>query len=102
MNKNIQKIYDQALAVVLDEFGMTAEYMFTHNTTECVQARMSLLEALVEVGLTNQEIAACTHLKSNSICKMRNKYDDKRAPWTVKMCIEHIKKISDKSLLFSN
>ena len=101
MNKNIQKIYDQALAVVLDEFGMTAEYMFTHNTTECVQARMSLLEALIEEGLTDQDIAELTHMRRCSICKIRNKFDDKRAPWTVKMCIEHIKKISDKSLLFS-
>ena len=102
MNKNIQKIYGQALAVVLDEFGMTAEYMFTHNTTECVQARMSLLEALIEEGLTDQDIAELTHMRRCSICKIRNRFDDKRAPWTVKMCIEHIKKISDKSLLFSN
>ena len=102
MNKNNKKMYEQALAVVLDEFGMTADYMFGHNAMECVQARMALLEALTEEGLTDKEIAELTHMRRCSVCKVRNKYDDKKAPWTVKLCIEHIKKISDKSLLFSN
>lgn len=92
MNKNVTEIYNRALNVVLEEYDLTAERMFGYNGEECVQARMALLEALVEEGLSDKEIAECTRMRRCTVCKIRNKYDDKTAPWTVKICIEHIKK----------
>ena len=97
MNKNVTELYNKVLAVVLDEYELTAERMFGCNSEECVQARMALLEALVEEGLSDKDIAECTHMRKCTVCKRRNKYDDRTAPWTVKMCIEHIKKMRQNS-----
>ena len=97
MNKNVTELYNKALAVVLDEYGLTEEKMFASNEVDCVQARMALLEALIEEGFSDKDIADCTKMRRCTICKIRNKYDDKTAPWTVKLCIEHIKKMKQNS-----
>lgn len=93
MNKNVILIYEKALAVVLDEYGIDDKTLFNTNDEECTQARKALVIALHEKGLTDKEIAECTKkMRRCSICKIRNRYDDKTAPWTVKKCIENIKR----------
>jgi hypothetical protein len=93
MNKNVTELYEKALAIVIDEYGLTVEKLFGSNDGDCVQARMALLIALTKEGLTDKEIAECIHMRRCTVCKIRNKYDDRTAPWTVKICIEHIKKM---------
>ena len=98
MNKNAKEIYDKVLAVVLDDFGLTAEKMFGSNELDCVNARMSLIVSLRAAGLTDKEIAECTQkMRRCSVCLIRNRYSDKTANWEVKMCIEHIKKMKADS-----
>lgn len=97
MNKNVTEIYNRALNVVLEEYELTVEKLFSSNDGDCVQARMALLEALIEEGFSDKEIADSTKMRRCTVCKIRNKYDDKTAPWTVRVCIEHIKKMKDNS-----
>lgn len=92
MNKNVIELYKKALAVVLDEYGVTEERMFNSNDAECVNARKALIMGLIERGLTDQQIADCTHkLRRCAVCKIRNKFAPPTEKWDVKMCIEHIK-----------
>lgn len=92
MNKNVTELYNKALAVVLDEYGLTEEKMFASNEVDCVQARKALIIGLINRGLTDQQIADCTHkLRRCAICKIRNKFAPLTEKWDVKMCIEHIK-----------
>lgn len=92
MNKNIIILYEDVLRKVLDEFGISQKEMFYSNEAECVQARMALIVALTDIGLSDKEIAECTKkMRRCSICKIRNRYRDADAPWTVKMCIDKIK-----------
>lgn len=94
MNKNVAIVYERVLAIVLDDFGLTAEKMFGTNDPDCVNARVSLIIALRDEGLTDREIAECTHkMRRCSICQIRNRYSDKTANWEVKTCIAHIKKL---------
>ena len=94
MNKNAKEIYDRVLAVVLDDFGLTKERMFSTNEPDSVNARASLIISLRDEGLSDKEIAECTQkMRRCSVCIIRNKYSDKTAHWEVKMCIEHIKKL---------
>lgn len=94
MNKNVVELYNRALAVVLEDYELSEVQLFRSNDAECVQARMALVMALAG-KLTDKEIAECTHkMRRCSICIIRNKYDDKTAPWTVKHCIEKIKQLS--------
>ena len=91
MNKNVIELYEKALKVVLDDYGLSTEELFRSNDAECVQARMSLVVYLHRRGLSDKEIAECTQkMRRCSVCKIRNHYDDARAPWTVKRCLEHI------------
>ena len=94
MNKNAKEVYDRVLAVVLDDFGLTAEKMFNSNEPDCVNARASLIISLRDEGLSDKEIADCTQkMRRCSVCLIRNRYSDKTAHWEVKMCIERIKKL---------
>ena len=55
MNKNAKEVYDRVLAVVLDDFGLTAEKMFNSNEPDCVHARASLIISLRYEGLSDNE-----------------------------------------------
>lgn len=91
MNKNVIELYGKALRVVLEEYGITEEVLFRSNDAEVVQARVALVVYLHRKGVSDKEIAECTNkMRRCSICKIRNHYDDRSAPWTVKRCIEHI------------
>ncbi len=93
MNKNVILIYEKALAVVLDEYGIDEKTLFNTNNEECAQARMALVIALHDEGLADKEIAECTKkMRRCSICRIRNRYDDRTTPWTVKRCIENIRR----------
>ena len=92
MNKNVVEIYECALKMVMEEYGVTESELFTSNETDCVQARQSLIVGLSDRGLSDNEIAVCTHkMRRCSVCKVRNRYDDRTAPWTVQRCIERIR-----------
>lgn len=98
MNKNAREIYERALEVVLEDFGLTAKKMFCSNEPDCVGARTSLIIALHDEGLSDREIAELTHkMRRCSVCLIRNRYCEKNAHWEVKMCIAHIKKMRQKS-----
>ena len=91
MNKNVIELYDGMLAVVLDDYGITEVELFHSNDAECVQARVALVVSLSCRGLSDKEIAECTKkMRRCSVCKIRNHYDDARAPWSVKLCLEHL------------
>ena len=92
MNKDKIQLYNSALALTLDSYELTEQELFGSNREECVEARQSLIIGLNYLGLTDKEIAELTHkLRRCSVCKVRNHYDDRSAPWTVKRCIESIK-----------
>lgn len=92
MNKNVILLYNKALAVVLDEYGLTEGKLFASNDAECVSARKALIMGLINRGLSDHEIAECTHkLRRCAVCKIRNKFAPLTEKWDVKMCIEHIK-----------
>ncbi len=94
MNKNVVELYSKVLAEVLNEYELEEAVMFASNAEECVQARQSLIVGLADKGLSDKEIAECTKkMRRCSVCKIRNKYDDRSAPWTVQRCIERIKGI---------
>lgn len=94
MNKNVIEIYKKVLAEVLDEYELDEAAMFSSNAEECVQARQALIIGLSRIGLSDKEIAECTHkMRRCSVCIIRNKYNDGAAPWTVKLCLEKIKQI---------
>ena len=98
MNKDAKEIYENVLSIVLDDYGLTIGEMFGTNRAECVGARQSLIIALHDEGLSDNEIAELTQkLRRCSICLIRNRYNDKTAHWEVKHCIEHIKKIRANS-----
>ena len=91
MNKNVIELYNNVLNVVLDDYQLTVGELFNSNDAECVQARMVLVVSLHKKGMSDKEIAGCTQkMRRFSVCKIRNHYDDSRAPWTVKRCLEHI------------
>ena len=92
MNKNMIELYGQALKKVLEEYGITEVEMFNSNNDECVEARSALIVALSDMGMSDKDIAICTHkMRRCAVCKVRNRYDDRTAPWTVKRCIQAIK-----------
>lgn len=98
MNKNVTELYNKVLAVVLDDYEITEGKMFTSNEPDCVGARTSLIIALHDEGLSDREIAECTHkMRRCSVCIIRNRYREQNAHWEVKMCIEHIKKMRQNS-----
>ena len=91
MNKNVIELYNEVLNVVLDDYQLTVGVLFNSNDAECVQARMVLVVSLNKKGLSDKEIAECTQkMRRCSVCKIRNHYDDARAPWTVRRCLDHI------------
>lgn len=91
MNRSVIELYNKVLAVVLDDYQLTAGELFNSNDAECVQARMVLVVSLHKKGLSDKEIAECTQkMRRCSVCKIRNHFDDRVAPWTVKSCLEHI------------
>ena len=92
MNKEKIELYNSALGFMLDRYELTEHEMFNCNREECIEARQSLIVGLNYLGLTDKEIAELTHkMRRCSVCKVRNHYDDRTAPWTVKRCIESIK-----------
>lgn len=92
MNKDVINIYEKILSKVLEDFGITEQLLFGSNDAECVQARQALIVGLADRGLSDKEIAECTRkMRRCSVCRVRNKYDDRTAPWTVRMCIERIR-----------
>lgn len=92
MNKNVVEIYECALKMVMEEYGVTEGELFTSNEADCVQARQALIIGASRLGLSDKEIAECTHkMRRCSVCKVRNRYDDRIAPWTVLRCIERIR-----------
>lgn len=94
MNRNVVELYGRALAKVLEEYGITEVELFTCNCADCVQARQALIVSLSRKGLSDKDIAECTHkMRRCSVCYIRNHYDDGRAPWTVRRCIEKLKEI---------
>lgn len=94
MNKYKIELYGKALAEVLDEFGITEAELFGSNNAECVQARTALVVALSKM-LSDSEIAELTKkMRRCSVCVIRNRYDDRTAPWTVKRCIDAIKVVA--------
>lgn len=96
MNKNVIELYNKALAVVLDENGITAEQMFGCNSETCVEARTSLIVGLNRLGVSDKDIAELTHkMRRCSVCKIRNRFNDRTASWTVKMCIDHLNSLKN-------
>lgn len=94
MNKYKIELYGKALAEVFDEFGITEAELFGSNNAECVQARTALVVALSKM-LSDSEIAELTKkMRRCSVCVIRNRYDDRTAPWTVKRCIDAIKVVA--------
>lgn len=93
MNIHVINIYNEALAKVLGEYGISERDLFHSNDAECVQARQALVIGLSQLGLSDNEIAECTKkMRRCSVCRVRNRYDDRSAPWTVLKCIEMIRK----------
>lgn len=94
MNKNVIELYNKALAVVLEDYGLTEGKLFASNEADCVSARRSLIVGLVRRGLSDRDIAECTNkLRRCAVCKIRNKLAGKEEKWDVTMCIEHIKRM---------
>lgn len=85
--KHARELYLKALAEVLSDFGITEQELFANNKEASVQGRIALVRSL-SLYLSDSEIAACTPLRRCSVCQIRNRYDDKTAPWSVKKCIE--------------
>jgi crotonobetainyl-CoA:carnitine CoA-transferase CaiB-like acyl-CoA transferase len=95
MNKYKIELYGRALAEVLDEFGISEAELFRSNNAECVQARTALIVALSKM-LSDGEIAELTKkMRRCSVCVIRNRYDDRTAPWTVRRCIDAIKAVTN-------
>ena len=93
MNKEKQQVYNEVLAEVLDRFGLTEERMFKCNCAECVEARTSLVITLHSRGLSDGDIAELTQkMRRCSVCLIRNRYNEANAPWTVRNCIDALKK----------
>lgn len=94
MNRHIIELYNNALQKVLEEYGITERSLFNCNCAECTEARMALIVALSE-KMSDKDIAECTHkMRRCSVCSVRNRYDDKTAPWTLKRCIQAIKGVT--------
>lgn len=93
MNKDVEMIYQKSLMAVLEKFDIDEKTLFSSNDAECVQARTALVISLNKKGLSDKEIADCTHkMRRCSICKIRNKFDVGHAAWTVRMCLDHLLK----------
>lgn len=89
MVKEKINIYADVLGRILEDFGLSEEAMFRSNEADCVQARQALVVVLAKKGLSDKDIAELTHkLRRCSVCYIRNHYDDGRAPWVVKKCVE--------------
>lgn len=92
MNKEKQQVYNEVLAVVLDQFELTEERLFRCNCAECVEARTSLIITLHDMGFSDNDIAELTRkMRRCSICLIRNRYSEVNAPWTVRHCIDALK-----------
>lgn len=93
MVKEKLNIYADVLSQILENFGLSEEALFCSNEADCVQARQALVVVLAKKGLSDKDIAELTHkLRRCSVCYIRNHYDDGRAHWTVKRCIELLSK----------
>jgi hypothetical protein len=92
MVKEKFKIYADVLGRILEDFGLTEEALFRSNEADCVQARQALVVVLAKKGLSDKDIAELTQLRRCSVCYIRNHYDDGRAHWTVKKCIDMLTK----------
>ena len=93
MVKDKFNIYAEVLGRILEDFGISEEALFRSNEADCVQARQALVVVLAKKGLSDKDIAVLTHkLRRCSVCYIRNHYDDGRANWTVKKCIEMLTK----------
>ena len=87
-----RELYNRALAVVLDAFGITETEMFTSNREACVQARVALVRKLSQY-MSDGDIALLTPLRRCSICCIKNRYQGDKEPWSVRKCVELLNKI---------
>lgn len=91
MNKEKCAIYSKVLAMVLDDFGVEEQALFSRNEQDCVQARKALVIALSRRGLSDKDIAELTQkMRRCSVCAIRNRYREESAEWTVRHCLEKI------------
>lgn len=88
MNKNVVEMYERALKVVLDEYGLTEDELFHTNRLDAVHARTALILPLSK-RMCDSDIALCTHMKRNSVCGVRNKHRGANA-WDVCRCIDDV------------
>lgn len=92
MNKEKCAIYSKVLAMVLDDFGVEEQALFSRNEQDCVQARKALVVGLARRGLSDKDIAELTNkMRRCSVCAIRNKYRDDVAEWTVRHCLDRLK-----------
>ena len=92
MNKEKIELYNKVLAQVLEDFELDEAKLFSSNKAECVQARVVLVQSLA-TRLSDDDIAACTHkMRRCSVCAIRNKYREECADWSVRHCIERLRK----------
>lgn len=93
MNKDKKELYNEVLIKILERYELTEERLFNCNCSECVEARISLVITLHSRGLSDGDIAELTQkMRRCSVCLIRNKYSEANASWSVKSCIEKIKK----------
>lgn len=87
-------LYNEALAVVLDDFGVNSDELFNNNKEACREGRMVLIIALRQYLSCNDMAELCPMWRS-SICTVVNKFDRKAISWSAEVCLEKLKKRLD-------
>ena len=89
-----QALYNEALAVVLDDFGVNSDELFNNNKEACREGRMVLIVALRPYLSCNDMAELCPMWRS-SICTVINKFDRNAISWSAEVCLEKLKKRLD-------
>ncbi len=70
--KQLEEIYNRVVEATLDASGLTFEQFATSRTERCVIARVVMIDALIDIGFTESDIAIVSGMSQQRINSLKN------------------------------
>lgn len=70
--KQLEEIYNRVVEATLDVSGLTFEQLATSRTERSVIARVVMIDALIDIGFTESDIAIVSGMSQQRINSLKN------------------------------
>lgn len=70
--KQLEEIYNRVVEATLDASGLTFEQLATSRTERSVIARVVMIDALIDIGFTESDIAIVSGMSQQRINSLKN------------------------------